>query len=84
MLIYNPRQMALVTCKGKHALMGKSTEKHDIVPTTWHSPASSHPPMYAHARQSGDPARGSRAVIRSTSLICIVGIISALACVVST
>ncbi|MBS3147290.1 flavin reductase family protein [Candidatus Woesearchaeota archaeon] len=47
MLIYNPRQMALVTCKGKHALMGKSTEKHDIVPTTWHSPASSHPPMYA-------------------------------------
>lgn len=47
MLIYNPRQMALVTCKGKHLLMGKSTEKHDAVPTTWHSPASSHPPMYA-------------------------------------
>lgn len=46
-LIYNPRQLVLVSCQGKHTLMGKDVEKHDILPITWHAPASSHPPMYA-------------------------------------
>ncbi|VVB81133.1 Flavin reductase like domain protein [uncultured archaeon] len=47
MLIYNPRQTVLITCRGKHAVVGKSEEKDDIVPLQWHSPVSSHPPMYS-------------------------------------
>ena len=47
MLIYNPRQMVLLTCRGRHTVMGRETEKDDIVPCSWHSPVSSHPPMYA-------------------------------------
>lgn len=46
-LIYNPRQLVLISCQGKHTLFGKEIEKHDILPITWHAPASSHPPMYA-------------------------------------
>ena len=47
MLIYNPRQMVLITCRGKYKIMGKEEEKDDILPLSWHSPVSSHPPMYA-------------------------------------
>lgn len=47
MLIYNPRQVALITCRGKHLVLGRETELDEILPLTWHSPASSHPPLYA-------------------------------------
>ncbi len=47
MLIFNPRQIVLVTCRGKYDILGKTEEKDDIVPLTWHSPVSDHPPMYA-------------------------------------
>ena len=46
MLLYNPRQAALVTCQGAFEQLGKTVEKHDILPCTWHSPASTHPPHY--------------------------------------
>jgi len=46
-MIFNPRQTVLVTCRGKFEVVGKTKEKDDIVPLDWHSPASSHPPMYS-------------------------------------
>ena len=47
MLIYNPRQTVLVTCRGSVELAGKGMERDDIIPCDWHSPVSAHPPMYA-------------------------------------
>ncbi len=47
MLIFNPRQTVLVTCRGKFELAGRLEEKHDVLPCHWHSPVSQHPPMYA-------------------------------------
>lgn len=47
MLIYSPRQAVLVTCQGSHEVMGVQKEIHDVVPLTWHSPSSSHPPLYS-------------------------------------
>ncbi len=47
MSIYNPRQAVLLTCRGRHVVVGKEVEKDDIVPCSWHCPVSSHPPMYA-------------------------------------
>lgn len=47
MSIYNPRQTVLLTCRGGHVVVGKEVEKDDVVPCSWHSPVSSHPPMYA-------------------------------------
>ncbi len=47
MLLFNPRQTVLVTCRGSFTVVGKSEEKDDVVPLSWHSPISSHPPMYA-------------------------------------
>ncbi|HLF54639.1 MAG TPA: flavin reductase family protein [Candidatus Nanoarchaeia archaeon] len=47
MLIFNPRQTVLITCRGKFEIVGKSEEKDDIVPLHWHSPVSDHPPMYS-------------------------------------
>jgi flavin reductase (DIM6/NTAB) family NADH-FMN oxidoreductase RutF len=47
MLIYNPRQTVLITCRGKYDVVGKVQDKDDVVPCTWHSPVSSHPLMYA-------------------------------------
>ena len=46
-LIFNPRQTVLITCRGNYEIVGKIEEKDDIVPLHWHSPVSSHPPMYA-------------------------------------
>lgn len=46
MLIFNPRQMVLVSCRGRASVVGKVSEKHDILPCSWHSPLSSHPPLY--------------------------------------
>jgi flavin reductase (DIM6/NTAB) family NADH-FMN oxidoreductase RutF len=47
MLIFNPRQTVLITCQGEHEVLGKVEQKHDIIPSHWHSPVSQHPPMYA-------------------------------------
>ncbi len=47
MLIFNPRQTVLITCRGKFEIVGKSEEKDDIIPLHWHSPVSDHPPMYS-------------------------------------
>ena len=47
MIIFNPRQTVLITCRGKYEVLGKAEEKDDIIPLHWHSPISSHPPMYA-------------------------------------
>jgi len=47
MLIFNPRQAVLLTCRGRHKTVGKEMERDDVVPCFWHSPVSSHPPMYA-------------------------------------
>jgi len=46
-MIFNPRQTVLVTCRGKFEIMGKTKEKSDIIPLHWHSPVSTHPPMYS-------------------------------------
>ena len=45
--IFNPRQMVLITCRGSTAVLGKSRDTQDIVATSWHSPASSEPGLYA-------------------------------------
>ena len=47
MLIFNPRQTVLITCRGQYEVAGKTEEKDDIVPCDWHSPCSSHPPLYS-------------------------------------
>ena len=47
MLIFNPRQTVLVTCRGKFDVVGKAEDKDDVLPCSWHSPSSSHPPMYS-------------------------------------
>ncbi len=47
MLIFNPRQTVLITCRGQFDVAGKLEEKDDVVPLSWHSPSSSHPPMYS-------------------------------------
>ncbi len=49
MLIFNPRQTVLITCRGKFVVVGKGEEKEDVVPCDWHSPVSAHPPMYVIA-----------------------------------
>jgi len=46
-LIFNPRQTVLITCRGQYEVVGKIEEKDDIVPCNWHSPTSSHPPLYS-------------------------------------
>jgi len=53
MLIYNPRQMVFVTCRGEFSILGKKEEKDDVIPTTWHTPISAHPLMYAIALKKG-------------------------------
>ncbi len=47
MIIFNPRQTVLVTCKGRINQFGKEVEKSDIFPTTWHSPINLSPPLYS-------------------------------------
>jgi flavin reductase (DIM6/NTAB) family NADH-FMN oxidoreductase RutF len=47
MLIFNPRQTVLVTCRGRYDVVGRTEEKDDVVPLHWHSPVSSHPPLYS-------------------------------------
>lgn len=47
MLIFNPRQTVLITCRGKFEIMGKIQEKDDVLPCSWHSPVSSHPLLYS-------------------------------------
>lgn len=46
-LIFNPLQVVMVTCRGKTEVLGKEQEAHDIVVTSWHSPASASPPVYS-------------------------------------
>lgn len=38
--------MVLVTCRGKHELMGRETENDDVLPCTWHTPLAKEPPLY--------------------------------------
>jgi len=45
-LLYNPRQMVFVTCRGTITLVGREQEREFIIPTAWHSPMSQHPAMY--------------------------------------
>ena len=46
MVIYYPRQLVLVTCRGKTEVLGAQKEKDDVLPLSWHSPVSAHPPLY--------------------------------------
>jgi flavin reductase (DIM6/NTAB) family NADH-FMN oxidoreductase RutF len=46
-LVYNPRELVLVSCRGRATIVGKGHEHHDIVATSWHSPASDEPALYA-------------------------------------
>lgn len=45
--IFNPRQLVLITCRGKTAILGRERDAQDIIATSWHSPASRDPPLYA-------------------------------------
>ena len=51
--IYNPRQTILVTCRGTHKVLGNNREKDDVLPLSWHSPVSAHPPLYAIVVKKG-------------------------------
>ena len=51
-LIYNPRQTILLTCKGKARHMGVEKELELVVPLNWHMPVSHEPPFYAVALSS--------------------------------
>ena len=46
MLIFNPLQIVMVTCRAKTEVFGKEKEAHDIAVTSWHSPASMEPSSY--------------------------------------
>jgi len=48
-LIYNPRQSILVTCKGRATHMGVDKELEIVFPLHWHMPVSHEPPFYAIA-----------------------------------
>jgi flavin reductase (DIM6/NTAB) family NADH-FMN oxidoreductase RutF len=45
-LLYNPRQMVLVSCRGRTIIVGRMAERDYVVPTTWHSPCCQEPAMY--------------------------------------
>ena len=45
-LLYNPRQMVFVSCKGRSMIVGRLEERDYIVTTTWHCPCSQEPAMY--------------------------------------
>lgn len=45
-LLYNPRQMVFVTCRGRVNVVGTVQERDCIVATTWHAPCSQEPAMY--------------------------------------
>ncbi|MBS3125685.1 flavin reductase [Candidatus Woesearchaeota archaeon] len=47
MLIYNPRQTVIITCKGVYEHFGRQEEREEQLVLNWHSPASMHPPTYA-------------------------------------
>jgi len=42
----NPRQVVLVTCRGKAELLGKTSVRDNIITLAWHSPLSFEPRMY--------------------------------------
>ncbi|MBI4146017.1 flavin reductase family protein [Candidatus Woesearchaeota archaeon] len=46
-LIYNPRQVVLVSCRGNVQIMNRMMERDEVLPLSWHSPSASHPPMYS-------------------------------------
>lgn len=46
-LIFNPMQVVMITCRAKTKVLGKEKEAQDIVVTSWHSPASMEPSTYA-------------------------------------
>ena len=46
MLIYNPRQTIIITCKGTYEHFGRQEERAEQLILHWHSPASMHPPSY--------------------------------------
>ncbi len=43
----NPRQTALISCRGKAKVIGVEKEKDDIITLDWHMPTSISPRMYA-------------------------------------
>ncbi|MEK6822602.1 MAG: flavin reductase family protein [Nanoarchaeota archaeon] len=45
-LLYNPRQMVFVSCRGRTTVFGRQAERDYIVTTTWHSPCAQNPAMY--------------------------------------
>ncbi|HLC96626.1 MAG TPA: flavin reductase family protein [Candidatus Nanoarchaeia archaeon] len=45
--LYNPRQVVLVTSRAEVRILGKETEKDDIITVTWHTPVSKEPELYA-------------------------------------
>ncbi|MBI4145385.1 flavin reductase family protein [Candidatus Woesearchaeota archaeon] len=47
MAIHDPRQLVLITCRGKAVVLGKARDAQDIIATSWHSPASQDPALYA-------------------------------------
>ena len=47
MKVYGPRQAVLVTCRGKVKILGRVTEKDNIMAVAWHTPLSKEPFMYA-------------------------------------
>lgn len=46
-LIYGPRQVVLVTSKGRATVMGRDVTKDDIITVAWHMPTSFNPVLYA-------------------------------------
>ena len=46
-LVFNPRQMILVSCRGSAEIIGIEKEKDSVFATSWHTPVSFNPPRYA-------------------------------------
>ena len=54
--INNPRQTALISCRGPAEIMGVKEEINDIIPVDWHSPASYDPRRYLVLISKKSPA----------------------------
>ena len=67
MLIYNPLQIVLVTCRGKSVAMGRVREHHDILATSWQCPASDSPPLYSVFLSN----KHDLSLIRSSKVFCV-------------
>jgi 3-hydroxy-9,10-secoandrosta-1,3,5(10)-triene-9,17-dione monooxygenase reductase component len=73
-LLYGPRPMVFVSCRGRAPLVGRVVERDFIVPTSWQTPASQEPAMYCVALSKSYPAALAAIKDEGTFIVNFLGI----------